>query len=171
MNNRTIATFRYGVLAMIIALTCSQPNAIAQDDSDAHKRTIEGVWRVKVMPRNCTTGVPIPTAAFEGLYTFHRGGTMSAWAQNATITTTRSPSHGLWQRTQGWSDYSFKFVHLRYSLATGAFIGSQESTGNAVLAEGGDDFTAEGSTTVLDVNGIPTASPGCSNTVGTRFKQ
>ena len=37
---------------------------------------------------------PISTAAFKPFYTFHNDGTMSAWLQNSTITTTRSPNHG-----------------------------------------------------------------------------
>ena len=64
----------------------------------------QGVWLVTVTPRNCVTGVPIPAAAFEALYTFHNDGTMSAWLQNSTITTTRSPNHGLWKRENGSSE-------------------------------------------------------------------
>ena len=96
-------------------------------------------------------------------------GQLAAWLQNSTITTTRSPAHGLWQRENGWSDYSFKFVHLRYSLTTGVFIGSQEGAGTLVLGESGDEFTTDGSTALFDANGNPTGA-SCSNSVGTRFK-
>jgi hypothetical protein len=124
---------------------------------------------VTTTPRNCETGVPIPTAAFESLFTFHKDGTMSVWAQNATITTTRSPSHGLWRREHGQNDYAFKFVHLRYSLSTGAFLGRQEASGILELGENGDEFTTESSTAVFDVNGNP-GVPGCANSVGIRFE-
>ncbi len=167
MRNTTRTTLKNFVLVVAAILAALQTNAFAQE-TESRKRGLQGVWRVRVTPRNCVTGVPILPAAFEGLYTFHRGGTMSAWAQNATITTTRSPSHGVWQREHGWSEYSFEFVHLRYSLATGAFIGSQVSTGYLLMGESGDEFTVDGSTTVFDVNGVPSPS-GCSNTVGTRF--
>ena len=129
----------------------------------------QGVWLVTVTPRNCVTGVPIPTAAFEALYTFHNDGTMSAWLQNSTITTTRSPNHGLWKRENGSSGYSFKFVHLRYNLTTGVFIGKQEGGGILVLGESGDEFTTDGSSAMFDANGNPTGT-GCSNSAGTRFK-
>ena len=133
------------LVALVVGLLASQATVAAQD-AGAPERSIEGVWLVTVTPRNCVTGIPIPTASFEALFTFHKGGTMSAWLQNSTITTTRSPNHGLWKREEGWSDYSFKVVHLRYNLTTGVFIGSQEGAGTLVLGESGDEFTTDGST-------------------------
>lgn len=141
---------------------------VSAQDGEGRERSLEGVWRVTITPRNCATGVPIPPAAFEALFTFHKGGTLSAWVQNSTITITRSPSHGLWQREQGWSDYSFKFVHLRYNLTTGAFIGRQESGGTLQLSASGDEFTTDAQTQVFDVNGNLTIT-SCANSVGTRF--
>ncbi|MGH9949670.1 MAG: hypothetical protein ACRD6X_21075, partial [Pyrinomonadaceae bacterium] len=137
-------------------------------NSRNHRRTLIGVWEVTVTPRFCTTGDPIPNAAFQALFTFHRDSTLSAWFQNAQITLTRSPSHGLWKRERGWSDFSFKFVHLRYN-STGAFIGKQEAEGILVLSESGDEITTDSSTQIFDVNGIPTGIIGCSTSVGTRF--
>jgi len=153
-------------LSMLMAGT----QFVASQDREAPKRSLEGVWQVTVTPRICATGVPIPTAAFEALFTFHKGRTLSAWFQNSTITVTRGPSHGLWKGEHGRSDYSFKFVHLRYNLTTGAFIGKQESGGSLVLSESGDEFTTDGSTQLFDVNGNPTGLPGCSNSVGKRFE-
>jgi len=141
---------------------------VSAQDGEGQDR-LEGVWRVTITPRNCVTGVPIPTAAFAALFTFHKGGTLSAWFQNSTITITRSPSHGLWQREQGWGDYSFKFVHLRYDLATGAYLGSQVARGTLRYSERRDEFTTDAQTQVFDVNGNLT-STGCANSVGTRFE-
>ena len=62
-----------------------------------------------------------------------------------------------------------KFVHLRYNLTTGVFIGRQEGAGTLVLGESGDEFTTDGSTALFDANGNPTGT-SCSNSVGTRFK-
>ena len=140
---------------------------VSAQDGEGQDR-LEGVWRVTITPRNCVTGVPIPTAASEGLFTFHKGGTMSAWVQNRVITVTRSPSHGLWQQVRGWRDHSFKFVHLRYDLATGTFTGRQEGIGSLQLSVFGDDFTTDSQVLIFDVNGNLTAT-GCSNAVGTRF--
>ena len=165
--NKTIATIKYGVITLVIGLAFFQTIATAQD-GDAPARSLDGVWEVTIIPRSCVTGLPIPNASGQALYAFHNDGTMSVWAQNATITTTRSPSFGLWQNTHGWSNYSFKFVHLRYNLTTGIFIGKQEGRGTLVLDESGDQFTTDGASTLFDVNGNP-GTPGCSNSIGTRF--
>jgi hypothetical protein len=168
MRNKPLATIRYGILVIAVALWVSLAAANGQDD-DRRKGGLKGVWRVTTTPRNCATGVPIPTAAFEGLFTFHKDGTLSAWVQNSTITTTRSPRHGLWRREHGWNDYAFKFVHLRYNLATGGFLGRQESSGILELGDKGDDFTSDSSTVVFDANGNP-GVPSCANSVGIRFE-
>jgi len=142
---------------------------VSAQDGEGQER-LEGVWRVRLTPRNCVTGVPIPTAAAEALLTFHKGGTLSGWFQNSTITITRSPSHGIWQREQGWGDYSFKFVHLRFDLATGAFLASQVARGTLRLSESGNEFTTNSSTMSFDPHGVIIPGMGCSNAVGTRFE-
>ena len=167
MKITLFAAFTIDIMALVIASAASLDTVTAQQDN-GQKRSIEGVWRVRTTPRNCVTGVPIPAAAFEGLFTFHQDGTMSVWAQNPTITTTRSPGHGLWRRDQGWGEYSFGFTHLRYSASTGVFLGKQDAIGTLVLDESGDAFTSEGHATVFDVNGTP-ATPGCSDSIGTRY--
>jgi hypothetical protein len=169
MSKKTLTAIRYGIMAIVMALAILQTTVTAQDGEE-QERSLEGVWRARITPRNCVTGIPNPTAAFEALFTFHKGGTISAWVQNSVITVTRSPSHGLWKRERGWSDYSFKFVHLRYNLTTGELSASQVSGGTLVLGENGDEFTTDASTTSFDVNGNPIGSGGCSNSVGTRFK-
>ena len=166
MSLKSFSSIRIGLGTLVIGAVFCLGLVTAQE---GEKRTLEGVWRVRIVPRSCLTGNPIPGAESQALYTFHRDGTMSVWAQNATITTTRSPSHGLWKRELGWSDYSFKFLHLRYSGSTGVYLGKQEGSGALVLGESGDEFTADGSATVFDVNDNP-GTPGCSNSFGTRFK-
>ena len=159
-----------GATQIFVAGQDSENSGVLLGQDERFGRTIEGVWRARITPRNCVTGVPIPTAAFEALFTFHKGGTMSAWTQNNVITVTRSPAHGLWKRESGWSDYKFKFVHLRYSLTTGELLARQEGGGTLVLGESGDEFTSDGSSRSFDVNGNPIGSGSCSNSVGTRFK-
>ena len=163
MNHRsTLAT----VMTMVLASAFSPAKVNAQAEA-AVERSVEGVWMVTTTPRNCITGNPIPGAAFESLFTFHADGTMSAWAQNAVITLTRSPNHGLWQRDLGWSKHSFAFVHLRYELS-GTYNGRQEARGTLELNESGDGFATDSTTAIFDVNGIRLGG-GCANSVGTRF--
>ena len=113
-------------------------------------------------------GDPIPTAAFESLFAFHKDGTMLVSFNNSFVLE-RTAAHGLWRRDQGRSDYFFKFVHIRRNLTTGLFAGKQEGGGTLVLSESGDEFTTDGYSIVYSVDGIP-GTPGCSNSVGTRFK-
>ena len=151
-----------------MSLTIGYATATAQN-AEQPDRGIDGVWRLTFTPHNCLTGTPIPTAVFEALFTFHKDGTMSVWSHNNVITLTRSPSHGLWRRGQGWNEYSTKFINLHYNLATGAYQGRQEAKGSFALSASGNDLTSTNSTTVFDANGNAFAF-GCSTSIGTRFE-
>jgi len=168
MKSRTLASINRGIIAVVVTLAIGQAAVTAQDKEPV-ERTLEGVWRVTFTPYNCATGVPIPPAVFEGLFTFHKDGTMSVWTNNNVITVTRTPGHGLWRREQGWNEYSTKYVNLHYNLTTGAFSGRQEAAGTLVLGESGDEYTSSNVTTVFFANGNPPAT-GCSTAVGVRFE-
>jgi hypothetical protein len=109
--------------ALISALTITASIASAQDTqsqqssaSAAPERTIQGVWRTAVTPRNCQTGDAILT--FPGLFTFNQGGTMSEYGIGpGSSPALRSPGNGVWQREHGWQDYSFAFTFYRYTRA------------------------------------------------------
>lgn len=167
MKTTTLRNMKCGIIMTVVILMISVVPVTAQHE--APERSLEGVWLVQTTPRNCTTGDPIPTAAFESLYTFHRDGTMLVSLRNNSLVLERTAAHGLWRRDRGWSDYSFKFVHLRRNFTTGLFAGKQESGGTLVLSESGDEFTTDGSTIGYSVDGIP-GTGGCANSVGTRFK-
>jgi hypothetical protein len=159
---------KFAIIMTVVILMISVVPVTAQDE--APQRSLEGVWLVKTTPRNCATGDPNPTAAFESLYTFYKDGTMLVSLRNNSLVLERTAAHGLWRRDLGWSDYSFKFVHIRRDLTTGLFAGKQESGGTLVLSESGDEFTADGRTLAYNVDGIPAGAGGCANSVGTRFK-
>lgn len=153
---------------MTIVITIAVAQALVSAQDNGLERSIEGVWQVTFNPYNCDTGEPIPTGTAETLFTFHKDGTISAWAQNNPITVTRSPFHGLWKREKGWNEYSTKYMALQYNLTTGAFGARQISGGSLVLSESGNEYTASSSTTVFFVDGRPPAR-GCSIQVGTRM--
>ena len=172
MKTTTLRNMKCGIIMTVVILMISVVPVTAQSltaQGEAPERSLEGVWLVKTTPRNCTTGDSTPAAAFEALYTFHRDGTMLVSLRNNTFVVERTAAHGLWRRDRGWSDYSFKFIHLRRNLTTGLFAGKQEAVGTLVLSESGDEFTTDGSTVGYSVDGIP-GPGGCSNSVGTRFK-
>jgi hypothetical protein len=168
MKRTTLRNMKFGIIMTVVILIISVVPVTAQDK--APERSLEGVWLVKTTPRNCATGDPNPTAAFESLYTFHKDGTMLVSLRNNSLVLERTAAHGLWRRDLGWSDYSFKFVHIRRNLTTGLFAGKQESGGTLVLSESGDEFTTDSNTIAYNVDGTPAGPGGCANSVGTRFK-
>ena len=167
MKRAVLSTITLAILAVAIVVAVSQATVTGQNQPS--DRSLGGVWLVEITPRNCATGEPMLTAVTKALYTFHDDGTMSVSFVNNSFTLERTAAHGLWQRDLGWSEYSFKFIHYRRNVSTGAFAGKQEGKGALVLAASGDEFTTDGSSTVFNVNGNPVSS-GCSNSVGTRFK-
>jgi hypothetical protein len=136
--------------------------------SSNSERTIVGVWRTLVTPRNCQTGEPL-APAFPGLFTFNEGGTMSEYGIGpGSSPALRSPGHGVWQREHSWQDYSLAFTYYRYN-ASGLFLGSQKVTAALELGASGDDFTTNSTIEVLDANDNVIAT-ACGTAVGTRFE-
>ena len=161
MKSAAASTISKKIMVIVIAIAASQVPVIAQ--SEAPNRSMEGVWTVKTTPRNCTTGDPIPPAAFEAIYSFYRDGTMISWYSMGTPST----GQGLWRRELGWSDYSFKLVRILRST-TGVFSGRQEIGGTLVLSESGDEYTSDEYMIVYSIDGVP-GTPSCINSVGKRF--
>jgi hypothetical protein len=156
-------------LAMTVALAAAQDTQPSQSSatSTASERTIQGVWRTAVTPRNCQTGAAILTLS--GLFTFNQGGTMSEYGIGpGSSPALRSPGHGVWQREHGWQDYSFAFTYYRYD-ASGVFLGSQKVAAALELGASGDEFASRSTIEILDVNGAVIGT-ACATAVGTRFE-
>jgi hypothetical protein len=135
--------------------------------SNANARTIRGVWRTVVTPRNCQTGEPF--GSLRGLFTFNQGGTMSEYGIGpGSSPALRSPGHGVWQREHGWQEYSFAFTFYRYN-ASGVFLGSQKVTAALELGATGDEFASRSAIEIFDVNDNLIGT-GCATAVGTRFE-
>jgi hypothetical protein len=165
------------VLATITPLTMTNPAAFDGNVSgkplsasaNASERTIEGVWRTAVTPRNCQTGAPIPNVVIRGLFTFHEGGTMSEFGVGpGSSPALRSPGHGVWQREHGWQEYSFAFTHYRYDVS-GVLLGSQTVRATLELGATGDEFTTKSAIETLDTNNNVIAT-ACATAAGTRFE-
>jgi hypothetical protein len=161
--------------ALISALTTAVNVVTGQDiqneptsaASTAHERTIRGVWRTVVTPRNCQTGQPF--APLHGLFTFNQGGTMSEYGIGpGSSPALRSPGHGVWRREHGRREYSFAFTFYRYDAA-GLFLGSQKISAALELGRGGDEFASRSVIETLDVNDNVIGA-GCATAAGTRFE-
>ena len=156
-------------LAMTVSLAAAQDAQLQQSSatSTSSERTIQGVWRTVVTPRNCQTGEPI--VSLSGLFTFNQGGTRSEYGIGpGSSPALRSPGHGLWQREQGWHEYSFVFTYYRYN-ASGVFLGSQKVTAALELGASGDALSSRSVVEILDVNDNVIGT-GCATALGTRFE-
>jgi hypothetical protein len=176
MQRTTRAKTHYWIIAILVAAALLQ--ITDAQDSQSQQRGLAGVWEVTTTPLDCATGAPITARAFRSVWTFHQDGTMTATnppvsltaPPPSTSTLLRLVSYGIWERRLGWSDYTFKFVHLRFDGSTRAFAGKQEGSGNLVLSESGEEFaTRNGLVTIFDANDNP-GTPGCGTSSGTRFK-
>jgi hypothetical protein len=164
MKIRTLKQTCSSALMLIAALTVASSSVSAQEP----ERTIQGVWRIMVTPVNCQTGDPL-APPFRSLLTFNMGGTMSEYGISPGLTPAlRSPGHGVWQRAQGWENYSYKFTFYRYD-ASGVFIGSQRVTSALQLGASGNEFTTQADVEVLDANDNVIAT-FCARAAGTRFE-
>ena len=136
--------------------------------AQAPERTIQGAWRTMVTGLNCQTGDPLGPP-FPGLFTFNKDGTMSEYGIGpGSSPALRSPGHGVWQRAQGWENYSYTFTHYRYD-ASGVFIGSHRVTSALQLGASGNEFTTQADVEVLDANDNVIAT-FCAMAAGTRFE-
>ena len=164
-RNRTVP---FAVIAALVFVTIAsaQGNQHQQSSAD-NERTIQGVWRTVVTPRNCQTGDAILTLS--GLFTFNQGGTMSEYGIGpGSSPALRSPGNGVWQREHGWQDYSFAFTYYRYN-ASGVLLGSQRVTAALELGASGDEFASRSVIEILDVTDSVIGT-GCATAVGTRFE-
>ena len=150
-------------------LVWSEPGENQTPTTEGGRRTLQGAWRTRVTGVDCQTGVPLSPAFLQGLFTFNQGGTMSEYGIGPGSTPAlRSPGHGVWQRGEGWQNYSFAFTYYRYD-ANGVFIGSQKVTAALELAASGDEFISRSVVSVLDANDNVIATR-CATASGTRFE-
>ena len=161
-------------LAIMTALTMTGSTVSGKAIQDKQvsatvsEKTIEGVWRTVVTLRNCQTGDPV-APSFQGVFTFHEGGTMSEFGVGPGSTPAlRSPGHGLWRRAHGWQEYEFTFFHYRYN-ASGALLGTQKIVATLQLGASGDEFTAVSASQTLDPDDNVLGN-FCATSVGTRFE-
>jgi hypothetical protein len=174
MKNKLMTTIAGTFLALLMIFGAAQiyvsgqekENDSDQKTSERSRNSIEGVWETVVTPRNCVTGAPL-APEFQGLSTYNSGGTYteSSGGGNPTL---RSPGHGIWERKNGWRNYTLKFIFLRFS-PTGVLIGKQRVFQTLELSENGDQLTSSGRFEVLDLNGNVLGS-GCSTATATRFE-
>ena len=152
------------LILAIFTILASNPVANAQT-STVTEKSLVGVWRTQVIPRNCDSGAQI-MPAFEGLLTINFGGTM-AETSSGSAPGTRGPGHGIWKKLPGWQVYEMSFLFQRFS--PGGLIGSTVVNQEVQLDATGDAFTSTGTVAIVANDGTILGSI-CSTSTGTRFK-
>ena len=135
--------------------------------SNDHERTIEGVWRTQITPRDCQTGAPLVPFPVPGLVTYHEDGTISETAAAPGGPASRTPGHGVWNRRNG-RHYDGTFVFQLFNL-DGTFAGTQKITQNLLLSKSGDRWDDNATFQILDANDNVIVT-GCATAVGRRFE-
>ena len=129
--------------------------------------SLEGTWQVRISPRNCSTGEQFPQFAFDSLFMFSAGGTMTETTANPTFQAgQRSPGLGYWERS-GHSSYEAVF------RAFVQFTGGNYTRGNQRVELdldllNADHLEADLLVAFTDPAGVP-ISNGCAAVVGARL--
>ncbi len=181
MSKKSLNTIGAAALAILLLALCAQVRVSAQDksnddarseqntssSSNAHQRTIEGVWRTQITPRDCHTGEPLLPFTIPGLITYHKGGTLSETAVAPGGPASRGPGHGVWNR-RNRRHYDGSFVFQLFN-PDGSFAGTQRINANIELDASGDRWVNNATFQILDANDN-VIQTGCATAVGTRFE-
>jgi len=162
MNNKfmqiTVGTF-LGLLMLVVG---TQTSVFGQENkiNGASSSALVGVWQTTATPRNCMTGDPAGPA-FQGLYAFHEGGTMTEDSAGLPPSL-RTTAHGVWEASNMFHP-TFAFNFIRFN-ADGTFAGRTTIRATVFLGASGNDYTTTG-TVVVGGNVV-----GCVTTTATRFQ-
>ena len=126
-------------------------------------KTLEGTWRVEVTLRNCLTGDPVQPA-FPALASFTRDGTVTT-SDGSVSPAARGTGLGVWGRVRGGA---FAAVIEAFLFNGGVRTGLQRITQEIEVVAGGDDFNADVTSEIVDINGNVVAL-GCATSIGRRF--
>ena len=165
MKNRFMQIIVGTFLGLLMLLIGTQTLVFGQENKTNGQQSsaLVGVWRNTITLRNCQTGNQIAT--FQGLLTFHEGGTMSEFGGINPVL--RSPGHGVWQASNPFHP-TFAFTFLRFN-ADGTFAGTQRVRSTVSLGLDGNAFQSTGMAEVLDVNDN-VVGMSCAATMATRFQ-
>ncbi len=165
MKNKIMQTIVGTFLGLLMLIIGTQTLVFGQENKTNGQQSsaLVGVWRNTITLRNCQTGNQIAT--FQGLLTFHEGGTMSEFGGINPVL--RSPGHGVWQASNPFHP-TFAFTFLRFN-ADGTFAGTQRVRSTVSLGLDGNAFQSTGMAEVLDVNDN-VVGMSCAATMATRFQ-
>jgi hypothetical protein len=158
----------------IVALAVLTAGPAAADGNDhgqfrapAH---LAGTWQARITPYVCGSNpiVVFPERAFDSLFTFAAGGTMTETTAMPTFQPgQRSPGHGYWSRTDRRS-YDAVFQAFVQSTAGPYTRGTQRVELEIDLIDA-DHLTSGLVVTFRDVQGVVVPPSGCATVVAVRM--
>ena len=154
--------------ALVSAEGLQDPDNQLQGDSRQHSakaRRIEGVWDVTVVIRDCQTGGALRTVRARNM--FIRGGTLSELGAQ-TNPMLRGLGLGTW-RYVGEDQYTAVFRFTRFN-PDGTFSAVQKVTRTITLSQDSSMFAAAAVVELFDLDGNPTALPGCATETASRLE-
>lgn len=171
MNSKVL---RIASIVVVLVLSGALVQFIARDAAADSNRedTLQGTWRIRINPRNCLTGAPIPS--FDVLVSAHRGGTLTEVMNPLAFQPgQRTAGLGVWSRTQ---DNTFRgvwdaFILFDTPAGSPGFPykrGVQRLTWDFHVS--GDQATIDAAGQFLDLNGNVLAST-CASATGTRIER
>jgi len=154
------------VAAFVVATAAVNANGHGSDKPHG-PASLEGTWQVRITPRNCSTGEQFPQVAFDSLFTFAAGGTMTETTANPSFQAgQRSPGLGYWERT-GHSSYEAVFQAFVQFTGGNYTRGNQRVELDFELLDG-DHWNANLAVAFTDPAGTP-ISNGCAAVIGVRL--
>ena len=159
------------MLSIGVALVLSAAGAASAQQSAAEGRTVQGVWYVQVIIRDCATGVALAPAV-NSLVTFAAGGTLHESVGGGGFAPgQRSDGHGTWTH-DGGQTYDQRFVSLiNFATAPGpgpGFDAGWMKVQHTVTMIDADHIESTGTNSFYRLNGALYRT-GCSTATGTRF--
>ena len=148
---------------LVIACALLTIVATAEAGQGTEGGRIQGTWEMQITLNDCAGHV---IRSFQGMLTFHQGGTMMDGT--TTPSALRTPAEGVWRHATG-NSYAFRMKSFTFD-AQNVFTGWSIISGELTVDSTGDAFAGQGGTVqVYNANG-DLVTTLCADSVGTRFE-
>lgn len=167
MKNKMIQMIVGTFLGLLVLLVGTQASVFGRENKTNEQQALNlvGVWKTVATPRNCQTGDQIGPP-FQGLFTFHEGGTMAEDSAGLPPSL-RGSAHGVWSANNMFHP-TFAYTFMRFN-ADGTLAGSNIIRHNATFNLNGNDFTSNATVEIFAANGNLIAM-SCVTLTATRFQ-
>jgi hypothetical protein len=123
---------------------------------------IQGTWETQITLTDCVGHV---IRSFQGMLTFHQGGTLMDGT--TTPSALRTPGEGVWRHATDHT-YAFRLKSFNFN-AQNVYTGWTIIAGELTVDKTGDAFAGPATVKVYDPNGVLLATL-CADAAGTRFE-